>query len=96
MTDLNKAVRRRGTVPVHALCYRKLVVQLEPGDVLAMREDRRRQWVRATFAELYTMLLQSQAVKADRQFRKRVAELIKAGNSRREAKKQARAEARAN
>lgn len=63
MTDLNNTVRRRGTRPVHYLRGRRLIVEIHPGDVLAMREERRRSGrYEISLDQLYLLL-------ADRQIR---------------------------
>lgn len=46
MTDLRKAVVRRSAGPYDHR-RRRVVIMLEPGDVVAMREERTRKWFRA-------------------------------------------------
>lgn len=52
MTELRKPVRRR-TVEAVPSVRRKLVVAMEPGDVLAFREHGRRKWYRAPIAAIF-------------------------------------------
>ena len=55
MTDLAKPVRRR--CREHFAHYRKrIVVSLEPGDVLAMRLERTRTTYRATLDDVFRQL----------------------------------------
>ncbi len=70
MTDLEKPVRRRTRAPF-AHYRRRMVVILEPGDVLAMRLERSRTVFRAPLAAVYRQLVQWH-VEAERQ-RKREA-----------------------
>lgn len=55
MTDLLRTVRRRTRVPF-AHYRKRIVVSLEPGDVLAMRLERTRTTYRATLAAVYRQL----------------------------------------
>ena len=52
MTELRKRVVRR-TAGVCNTVRRCLVVALEPGDVLAIREAGRRHWVRAPLSRVF-------------------------------------------
>lgn len=58
MTDLRHRVRRRTCVAKDA--GRRLVVALEPGDVMAIRPERTRKWYRLPLSVVY-----AQAVRAD-------------------------------
>lgn len=49
-----KVIRR--TVGVHDR-RRRLVVSLEPGDVLGIREERRRKWFKAPLGRIYTQIV---------------------------------------
>ena len=91
VTDLHKIVRRRCARPFdhHG---RRIVVQLEPGDILAMREERRKQWVRIAIPSLYAYVVWRDATERVRKYERRVKELTKAGLDRRTAKRQAREE----
>lgn len=91
MTDLNRVVRRR-TTRVFDHHGRRIVVQLEPGDILAMKEERRKSWVRIAIPTLYAHVVYRDAIERVRKFEKRTKELVKAGLTRRDAKKQARKE----
>lgn len=51
MTDLRKPVRRRAVEPTWR--GRRVVVMLEPGDVIAFREERTRRWYRAPINKLF-------------------------------------------
>ncbi|MBI5385078.1 MAG: hypothetical protein HZA90_10370 [Verrucomicrobia bacterium] len=55
MTDLLKPVRRRSRAPF-AHYRKRIVVSLEPGDVLAMRLERTRTTYRATIAAVFRTL----------------------------------------
>jgi len=55
MTDLLKAVRRRSR-DQFAHYRKRIVVSLEPGDVLAMRLERTRTTYRATIAAVFRTL----------------------------------------
>jgi hypothetical protein len=55
MTELNKPVCRR-TCSMFAHYGRRIVVVLEPGDLLAMRLERTRLVYRATLANVYRQL----------------------------------------
>ena len=50
MTDLNKPVRRRGRLPYRG---RRIVVSLEPGDLLGFRLERTRRTEYLTIAGCY-------------------------------------------
>jgi hypothetical protein len=50
MTDLNKPVRRRGNIPYRG---RRIVVSLEPGDLLGFRLERTRRTEYLTVAGCY-------------------------------------------
>ncbi len=96
MTTLEKPVKRKGTIPVHSIGNKKLIVQLEPGDVLAMREENKRSWFKASFSEIFVMLVNNHNSKVDKFIKQRANELMKSGiclfkNS---AKSQARKEAK--
>lgn len=56
MTDLRHPVRRRAIEPT--LRGRRIVVMLEPGDVIAFREERRRRWYRAPINKLFLTVAQ--------------------------------------
>lgn len=92
MTNLNKVVRRRTHRPYdhHG---RRIVVQLEPGDILAMREERRKEWFRIAIPTLFTYIVRMDAESRIRSFERRRKELIKSGWPKREARSQARKEA---
>ena len=59
MTDLKRLIRRRTCRQPEAI-RRRLVVILEPGDTLAMREHGRRWTCRIGLEALYTMLVKRQ------------------------------------
>jgi hypothetical protein len=52
MTDLRRTVRRR-TVTNCATVRRRLIVALEPGDVIAIREAGRRHWYSAPIGRVF-------------------------------------------
>ena len=68
MTNLHKTVRRV-TVDECPTVRRRLVVALEPGDVLAIREHGRRRWFRAPIGRVF-VLLAKWNVEAERAERK--------------------------
>lgn len=51
-TELHRPVIRR-TVEEHGHRRRKLIIRLEPGDVLAFREEKCRQWFTAPISRVY-------------------------------------------
>jgi hypothetical protein len=57
MTDLEKTVRRRTRFPF-AHYRRRIIVILEPGDVLAMRLERARTPYRAPISAIYRQLVE--------------------------------------
>ena len=57
MTDLEKLVRRHTRFPF-AHYRRRIVIILEPGDVLAMRLERTRTLYRAPIASVYRQLVE--------------------------------------
>ena len=59
MTDLNRPVRRRTCRPAD-LVRRRLVVMLEPGDTLAMREHGRRTVYRKSIERIYLQMVRWQ------------------------------------
>jgi hypothetical protein len=93
MTPLAKPVQRRTQRPFDHR-GRRIVVRLEPGDILAMREERRTGWVRIAIPSLYQELVYRDALARVRNFKRRKAQLIKEGMSKREAGKLARREVR--
>jgi len=56
MTDLMRVVKRRTCRPAE-LVRRRLVVMLEPGDTLAMREHGRRKVYRKSLERIYKQLV---------------------------------------
>ena len=55
MTDIRKVTRRR-TIEVCATVRRRLVIEIRPGDVLAIREEGRRTWAVAPLPRLYVTM----------------------------------------
>lgn len=92
MTDLTRIVRRRTkrTFDHHG---RRIIVQLEPGDILAMKEERRKTWVRIAIPTLYAHVVWRDAIERTRRYEKRTKELVKSGLDKRTARRQAREEA---
>jgi hypothetical protein len=66
MTDLEKTVRRRTRHPF-AHYRRRIVVILEPGDILAMRLERTRTPYRAPIAAVYRQLVEWHVATARRE-----------------------------
>ena len=62
MTDLNKPVRRR-TIGIHR--GRRIMVSLEPGDLLALRQERCRQVEYVPIAAIYDFAVRAR-VNAER------------------------------
>jgi hypothetical protein len=77
MTDLEKTVRRRTRHPF-AHYRRRIVVMLEPGDVLAMRLERTRTPYRAPIAAVYRQLVEWHVTAARRE-KQKARKLRKAG-----------------
>jgi hypothetical protein len=69
MTDLRKVVKRR-TVDPCALVRRRLVVALEPGDVISFRESGRRRWYSAPLSTVFAMVVKRN-VEAERDARRK-------------------------
>ena len=96
MTILEKPVKRKGTIPVHSIGNKKLIVQLEPGDILAMREDNKRSWFKASFSEIFVVMVQIHTRKVNNFINQRSKELLKSGeyptmkSSKSQAKKEAK------
>jgi len=75
MKNLDKPVRRR-TITAYGLSSgRRLVVILEPGDILAMREERRRTVYRGSLAKIFWVLAKWDA--ADRKHKKDLERALK-------------------
>lgn len=62
MTDLVKPIRRRSRTTLRSR-NRRLIVALEPGDVVAIREERRRTWYRVTLESVYWLAVKAAAAK---------------------------------
>jgi hypothetical protein len=90
MTRINKTVRRHCNRPVFDGGYKNLIVAIEPGDMIAVKTIRSRKWYRITIQNLYERLVWSYSMQEQRAYQKKVKELVKAGLSKREARKQAR------
>jgi len=57
MTELNKPIRRRARTPFSY--YRKrIVVSLEPGDLIGMRLERTRKTFRAAIGDVFRQIIQ--------------------------------------
>lgn len=54
MTGLKKTVKRRGERPLAS--GRRLIVSLEPGDILGLREERRRITYRAALSKVFWVM----------------------------------------
>lgn len=96
MTTLEKPVKRKGTVPVHSIGNKNLIVLLEPGDILAMREENKRSWFRATFSEIFVVMVQIHNRKVNNYINQRTSQLLKSGTcvNKKSAKVIARKEAK--
>ena len=66
MTDLEKPVLRRTRHPF-AHYHRRIIVMLEPGDVLVMRLERTRTRFRAPIAAVYRQLVEWSVLAARRE-----------------------------
>jgi hypothetical protein len=75
MTDLNKPVRRRGRLPYRG---RRIIVTLEPGDMLGFRLERTRRTEYLTLAGCYERAVLIRV--AHERAEKRKAKLAKKGN----------------
>ena len=56
VTELRRYVLRR-TVEAHDYRRRKLVICLEPGDVISLREERCRKWFSAPLSKVYHQIV---------------------------------------
>lgn len=92
MTTLNKPVRRSTNATVFDRGHRRIVVTLQPGDVIGLRLERHRTEYLIPIADVYQIAAARTILAERREFEKRVSALIKAGHNRREAKKIARGE----
>lgn len=61
MTDLERAISRRTRVPHRG---RRIVVTLEPGDLLTLREERRRQTYTEPLAVVFDWFVKREAIRA--------------------------------
>jgi len=55
-TELRKPVTRR-TVDTHGHRRRKLIVRLEPGDIIAFREEKCRAWFTAPLSRVFQQVV---------------------------------------
>lgn len=67
MTDLRKVVKRR-TVSECQFARRRLIVALMPGDVLGIKEEKRRTWYTAPIGRVFIQIVKwnAEAEKARR------------------------------
>mgnify|MGYP003349341810 CR=1 FL=1 len=97
MTTLAKPVRRvtRDTLDGSHGPDRgkRIVVTLLPGDVIELRPERTRRGETISLADVYAYALRSRVHGEQARLEKRIRELVKAGWTRREARRQARKEA---
>ena len=66
MKNLDKLIKRRTMRPAGDYTRRRLVVMLEPGDILAMREEGRRTVVRGAISKVYWVLVKWDAAERKR------------------------------
>jgi hypothetical protein len=59
MTTTDKRVVRRGTRVASEAGHRRLVVAIEPGDILAFRPERSRRWERLPLVACYVMAVKA-------------------------------------
>jgi len=76
MTDLKKVIRRRTVDEVRAI-RRRLVVSLEPGDVISFRELGRRRTYSAPISKVFTHVVRWN-VEADRAAKKEAKKAMEA------------------
>jgi hypothetical protein len=92
MTDLKKPVTRRTRGTVFERGERRILVTLEPGDMLGLRLERTRRTYRARLSDLFRVAVSWEADAEKNRFNRRLAELRKAGHSKRDARRIARQE----
>lgn len=91
MTDLLKKITRRTTsTTVFERGTRRILVTLEPGDCIGFRAERTRRTYRARILDLYELVQCWELTKARKAYEARVKAFIKAGHTRRAAKRLAR------
>ena len=69
MTTTDRRVVRRGTRVSAEAGHRRLVIAIEPGDVVAVRPERSRRWERVTLAAVYVLAVKAR-VNAERKDKK--------------------------
>jgi hypothetical protein len=95
MTTLNKPVRRSTASTVFERGHRRIVVTLypqngaQPERIGFRLERQRREWT-ADLQGLYDMVIRNTVLREQRDFERRVKELVKGGMTRRAAKRMAR------
>ena len=73
MNEINKIIKRRTCKIAGFPINRKLVVMLEPGDVLAIREAGRRKVYRGSIEKIYWLLVKLQ-VEFERREKQKIKE----------------------
>lgn len=95
MTTLKKTVRRvAATTTVFDRGHRRVIVTLEPGDMIGLRAERTRTTYRLTLEDAYNIAMTRTILAERREHNRRVASLVKAGHTRKQANAIARSEAR--
>ena len=69
MTELNKTLARRTRSPLYN--RKRIVVQLEPGDLIAMRLERSRTYYRARLEDVFRQMAQWHAAAARKERKNR-------------------------
>ena len=89
MTNLTRAITRR-TIKPYGGNNRRLIIRLEPNDILSMRQERARRWCRAPLISLFRLLAVRDIEDQMARFDDKVKDLMKGGMSRCEAEKKAK------
>lgn len=92
MTNTTSPVTRRSIGTVFDRGNRRVIVTVGPGDVVSFRLERQRQTYTAAIQALFEVAARWTVDGERRAFERRVKELVKAGNTRRAAKRLARQE----
>ena len=92
MTDITKVVKRRTSDTVFSKGHRRIILSIEPGDLLGFRLERTKRTYTARIVDLYNVALEWEVNKARRDYDNRVKSLVKSGMTKRQAKSEARKE----
>lgn len=94
MTDLNKRIARRTIKTVFEKGHRRVVVTLEPGDMLGLRLERTRETYYVSLTDLFQETQTRTIIGRARKIEARAKQIAKGGVNLRTARKQARQESK--